>query len=156
MIEFNGQISGKCKDFMINRQIRNQTIALSISCLLFAPIVILMSILVDKLFLMFFVPLFLLIALSFIKPGEKVQKTFLPIRVYVDFEEKIVVRVTENGKIVRLLSSVKRIEDYGDWYYFVFNYEGRDPYFVCQKNLLSVGTISDFEKAFADKITSKV
>ena len=64
MIEFNGQISGKCKDFMINRQIRNQTIALSISCLLFSPIVILMSILVDKLFLIFFV-IFLSMFFSF-------------------------------------------------------------------------------------------
>ena len=156
MIEFTGQISGQCKKFILKRQVRNQTIASAISCLLAAPFVIAMSVYIDKLFSIFFIPLFMLISFSLIKPSNKTQKTFLPIRVYIDLEEEIVVRVTENNKVDLSLSSVKRIEDYGDWYYFVFNYDSRDPYFICQKELLSLGTIEEFERLFEGKIIIKV
>ena len=52
----------------------------------------------------------------------------------------------------RMLNSVKEILDYGEWYYFIFNYEDRDPYFVCQKDLLTQGTLEEFEALFEGKI----
>ena len=156
MFEFNGLITGNCKNFLINRQVRNQTIASAITCLLFTPVVIALSVLIDIAFLILMIPLSMLVLFSLIKPGKKTQKSFLPICIRIDSDEGIIVRTTDNDKTVRSISSIKCIEDYGDWYYFVFNYESRDPYFVCQKDLLSIGRIEELEKLFGDKIIRKI
>ena len=47
------------------------------------------------------------------------------------------------------------IIDYGEWYYVKFNLGDRDPYFVCQKDLLKNGTIEEFEALFEGKIERK-
>ena len=155
MFEFNGPITGNCKRFLINRQIKNQTVASTSVCLLFIPIVVSLSVFIDTIILILLIPLLMLVIFSLIKPGEKTQKNIVPICVCIDCEEGVIIRSTANGKTERSLSSIKCIEDYGDWYYFVFNYESRDPYFVCQKDLLSIGEIEEFEKLFDDKIIKK-
>ena len=77
----------------------------------------------------------------------------MPICVFVNLEEETIVRQCENGnEAFHMISTIKSVEDYGEWYYFIFNYADRDPYFICQKSLLSKGTIEKFEELFADKI----
>lgn len=51
-----------------------------------------------------------------------------------------------------MLSAVKCVKDYGEWYHFEFNFSDRDMYFVCQKSLLTEGSIEEFESLFADKL----
>lgn len=52
----------------------------------------------------------------------------------------------------RTLMDVKEVRDYGDFYYLVFPFGKYSYRFVCQKNLLTQGTLSDFETLFADRI----
>ena len=51
-----------------------------------------------------------------------------------------------------MISSICQIVDYGEWYYLVFDYGDKDLYFVCQKDLLTGGTIEEFENIFEGKI----
>ena len=46
--------------------------------------------------------------------------------------------------------------DYGECYYFKFNFGERDRFFVCQKSLLTEGTIEEFEELFEDVIVRKI
>lgn len=50
---------------------------------------------------------------------------------------------------------VKEVEDLGDSYRILFDFPGCSPMFLCQKDLITEGTIEDFEELFADKIVRK-
>lgn len=52
----------------------------------------------------------------------------------------------------RCLKDVKEVRDYGEFYYFVFYLRGYSYRFVCQKSLLSKGTLEEFESLFEGKI----
>ena len=53
------------------------------------------------------------------------------------------------------LSKVKKVVDAGDWYYVVFKGGSINSAFVCQKNLLTKGTLDEFEKLFEGKLVRK-
>ena len=55
-------------------------------------------------------------------------------------------------KSEREFSSIKKIIDYGEWYKIAFSHEKQDDSFVMQKNLITHGTIEEFEQLFKDKI----
>ena len=55
-----------------------------------------------------------------------------------------------------MIDSVDTVIDYGDWYHLLFNFEDRDTYFVCQKNLLTKGTLEEFEALFDGKIERRL
>ena len=49
-----------------------------------------------------------------------------------------------------MLNEVKRVYDYRCWYYLEIDFG--DPYFICQKDLLTEGTLEEFEALFEGKI----
>ncbi len=154
MIEFRGELTGECKRFLLRRQIRNQSIVSAIVFVLFSIPMVVLAVSDDPIWLLGFIPLIMLMILSVITPSKKDQKKFMPICVCIDLEEEtIVVHHSETSERFRMISAVKCVEDYGEWYYFVFNYENRAPYFVCQKSLLQKGTLEQFEEIFQYKIT---
>lgn len=55
---------------------------------------------------------------------------------------------------IRKIKKVKKVYDFGEWYYILFKWDLSD-YIICQKNLLSKGSIEDFEKIFEGKIIRK-
>ena len=81
---------------------------------------------------------------------------FMPQRIFIDLEENMVVHQCEKMERFHGLDSVQTVFDYGKWYHFKFDYTNRDMYFVCQKDLISQGTIEEFEELFKDKIERKV
>ena len=87
-------------------------------------------------------------------PGKQSQSTFMPQKVYVDLKDKMLVCKCEQKEQIHSIDSVYQVIDYGEWYYFKFNFGERDRFFVCQKSLLTEGTIEEFEKLFEDKIVS--
>lgn len=56
---------------------------------------------------------------------------------------------------VRPVEKVKKVIDVGDWYYIIFKFGDIGNSWVCQKDLLTKGTIDDFEKIFDGKIVRK-
>ena len=89
------------------------------------------------------------------KPLSKVYK--LSKTIIFDSEKGIISVIIENAnnKPQKFkVKNIKKIEDYGDWYYIRFKFDITASV-VCQKNLIVEGTIEDFEKLFADKIIRK-
>ena len=152
MIEFKGELTGACKKFLLREQSKGQTIASLIAVGLFSVPTAWISIRWNPLVALFFIPYAMLILFSILPPGKSAQKIFMPKRVFIDLEEQTIVHECEKMERFHMLDSVKQVIDYGDWYYFKFNYEDRDPYFVCQKSLLTQGTLEEFEALFTDKI----
>lgn len=63
----------------------------------------------------------------------------------------------QNGIIkTKAISKVKKVIDYGEFYYlFVYRWDASYG-IVCQKDLLIEGTIEEFEKLFEGKIKQKI
>lgn len=57
--------------------------------------------------------------------------------------------------IVKSVEKVKAVIDVGEWYYIIFKFGDIGNSWVCQKDLLTKGTIDEFEKIFEGKIVRK-
>lgn len=152
MIEFKGELTGECRKFLLKKQVKIQAIASIITATIFMIPTILAAIFWKPIALIFLIPLGLLVIFSLVTPSKSDQKIFMPKRVYVDTEEESIVHECEKMERFHMLYSVERVLDYGEWYYFIFNYANRDLYFVCQKSLLTNGTLEEFEELFEGKI----
>lgn len=155
MIEFKGPLTGEAEKFLLKKQVQILSTTMMIVTILFGIPIVLCSIYIRPLILLFLAPIIMLLVYSFITPSKKDQKMFMPQRVFIDLEENMIVHQCEKMERFHNLDSVNRVFDYGDWYYFKFDYANRDMYFVCQKNLISQGTIEEFEELFKDKIERK-
>ena len=147
MIEFNGDISGNSRQFLFRLQSKYMVMATSITSVIFLIPIILAAVYWDALALLFIIPLAMMVGFSFIHYDNCV-----PNRIFIDTEEETIVHFSKQGERFHMLSSVKCVKDYGEWYHFEFNYFDRDMYFVCQKSLLTQGSIEEFENLFADKL----
>ncbi|MBQ7362821.1 MAG: hypothetical protein IJW48_00050 [Clostridia bacterium] len=152
MIDFNGEINGDCKRFLLKKQIKIQVKVSLIVAILFAVPIILTSVFWKTIALLMFLPFAFAIVFSALPPSRGSQRIFVPQRVYIDTEEQTIVHKCAKLERFHMLSSVKAVIDYGEWYYFIFEFEDRDPYFVCQKSLLTEGTLEEFEALFEGKI----
>ena len=55
----------------------------------------------------------------------------------------------------RDMVDVKKVYDYGEYYFITFYFPAKSQQFICQKDLLVSGTIEEFEGLFAGKIVRK-
>lgn len=152
MIEFRGELTGECKKFLLKKQRHMQTTAMSFVLLPFCIVSILAAIFWKPIALAFTIPFILTLILSALPASKGDQKVFMPKRIYIDLEEAVIVHECEKMERFHMLNTVETVEDYGEWYYFIFEFEDRDLYFVCQKDLLTQGTIEEFETLFEEKI----
>ena len=74
-------------------------------------------------------------------------------RVFTDGE--YIVAVCNACSDSRLISAATKVFDYGSFYYISFPMGQKSDKFVCQKNLLTQGTLEEFEVLFEGKITIK-
>lgn len=152
MIKFEGMLSDKCKKFIIKKQMKLQIIACSITAILFSiPVLFAIFLWKPIAAVGLFPPVFFLL-LSLIPPGKSTQGLFIPQIILFDLEEETVIHKCEKMERFHMINSITKVIDYGEWYYLIFQYSDRDLYFVCQKDLLTEGSIEDFEDLFKDKI----
>ena len=64
---------------------------------------------------------------------------------HIEYESK-------QATVYRSTCDVKIVRDYGDFYDIISYFGKGSDFFVCQKSLLSYGTLGDFEKLFSGKI----
>ena len=155
-IEFKGVLTGKCKKFLLMKQIMIQAIAALVVMVIFVPPIIVVSIHWKSIVLLLLIPIFLYVLVSLLPPGKNSQKIFMPKRIFLDLEEGTIVNECEKNERFHMISSVKKVLDYGEWYHVKFYFSDRDLYFVCQKNLITQGTLEEFEKLFEDKIERRI
>lgn len=156
MIEFCGQLSDKVVHYMLKQEAISGVIISLIILMVVVIITIILGLMWDWIVLLCnIIPVLMIILTLFCyrKPTKKLRNLIMPNRVCI-LEDTI---ECENGHFyhIRFLSDIKKIIDFGEWYHIIFKYAERNQCFVCQKTLISKGTIEDFEKLFEGKINRK-
>ena len=68
-------------------------------------------------------------------------------------EEDYVLCVSDKYTETRSINDVKKVIDHGEYYELCFSFGKLSDKFICQKNLITKGTIQEFETLFSGKIT---
>lgn len=152
MIEFKGSLSNDCKKYLIRRAKKISFLGLFFPCvLLLIPFIFLA--LQNSIFIIAVVALLLLPFVAFIKFPKSSLGLILPC--IITIENNMIYSKGERFEYSKPISSIKNVIDFGEWYHIFFYYRDRCENFVCQKDLLKIGTIEDFESLFEGKIIRK-
>ena len=147
MIEFSGQISGQTLNYILNQERKRGLIAACIVSVLAAIAIVVVAVIYDTVYLIGLAFPVIFVVISVIaKPGKSTYHQ----RVYIEGD----MLVSENAEFSfsRKLDQVETVIDFGEGYHIIFYSAYRCPKFICQKSLLTKGTIEEFEKLFSDKI----
>ena len=159
MVEFNGYINGKAEKHFwhISRKFVFRLIVFAMIVLL--PIFIYLSARYNyfELLIAFVIAFALFCLLPFIIPVTKKQKeATIPKRIYIEEDGYSgpdgIVAETNSEKTHRYISDASRVIDYGEFYHICFPFGKICNEFICQKNLLTKGTLEEFEALFEGKI----
>ena len=77
----------------------------------------------------------------------------LPQLIYT--ERETITCVSETYTEVAHINDVSKVVDHGDFYQLVFPYGKKTNKFICQKDLLTRGSLAEFEALFIGKIERK-
>ena len=159
MVTFEGVLSEKCKKFII----KNVCVIFALTGTIAQTIFMIcvgafghvngIKFLVDfsihfGLVMLLVTPTFIFFAMSM----KQTQKEYIPTKIYVNTVEETIVIQLENCQKKHAIDAVNEIVDYGEWYQIKFRAGDWDISAVIQKDLITQGTIEEFEKIFYDKI----
>ena len=75
----------------------------------------------------------------------------LPERLLIDTEERTIVsKIKGVNEAFKMLDNTTKVEDHGDYYAFYFNNSISGLGFIAQKDLITQGTIEEFEEIFEE------
>ena len=150
MIVFEGQISGKCKEGVLRKGAKNSFIGGLITSILFAIPTVVLALKIDLIILLFFLVIIPFPFLAAIPPKEKYYPMIFPSKVTIDTKTGRMTTQSSQFYAESSIGEVVKVSDEGEWYLiYVKSKEGR---FICQKDLLTNGTLDEFEKKFKDKL----
>ena len=154
MIEFAGHLNENAKKFLIKKYMKRMIITAIVLYLVFGVPTIIFALTVDRMAYLFMIAVFLAPVLFTIPIFTKsTQNELFPYRALIDKEEGTIVIqpvVGEKNERFSMLEEVKSVNDYGDWYHMIISKQ--DIYFIFQKDLITQGTIEEFESIFEGKI----
>lgn len=155
MIEFCGNLQGQARKFAIKQMNKISVVASIIVAVLVAIAAVLLAVFVDIIILVFLVlsPAVVLAAI-FAKPSKEAEANYFPKQIHI-YKDTLVCK-GENFEYERELSFVESVVDYGEFYQILFDIEHECDKFICQKNLITQGSLDDFEQLFNGKIERKV
>lgn len=153
MIEFKGNLTGTSQEYALkkNAGLTQRFLALGGLCLIPSSYVISVTVLHN--FWIFILPVLFLVAAVITGITYKKHTQQLPTCICIDGGT---IEVGFKFNVVTLdISKVKAVYDRGDFYEIipknVFNFS----VFICQKDLLTEGTLEEFETLFDGKIVKK-
>lgn len=159
MIEFKGEQTGKCREFLFKKYGKIYRTIFLVTAVLFVIVGLWLSTLeggfFDTLSKVAFIGVVLMVVIAFLPFGKMEPKKVLAQRIYIDTEEETIIREHDSSdvkEVFHMLNTVEKVLDYGEWYYFDFAYGDKDNCFACQKDLLTQGTLEEFEALFQGKI----
>ena len=147
---FYGELSAKCKNYLIKRYQRINIIALCPGILFFASLFLIVAIKVHPAYYIAAVSSIGLFGFAFFPISKKTLDSLCPTKVII--EDDLIVSQSDSFYETRDLKQIKEIRDYGEWYSIIFNYGHNSEKFICQKNLIIQGSIQDFDTMFKNKI----
>ena len=157
VFEFTGELSTKVKKRICNickiKTLIILTISMPIALLIVLPMIGLLMENGTKIILITAALIFPLIIIIFalIYPTKYEYPEILPQKIYIT-DDGIIVSQCEKTRREDSIDSVKNVKDNGEWYEINFSGIKHKGFFVCQKDLLTKGTIEEFEKLFEGRI----
>ena len=152
MIEFSGYINGVAEQYFHNKGRKLGNSILLIPLLLFLPGVVVTAIrmqfwqmIVGYCLIITIIPL-----LTLIPKSKKERLSITPKKIFT--EDDCIICIADKYTESRIISDAKQLRDFGEFYEIVFRFGKISDKFICQKNLLSKGTLEEFEKLFSGKI----
>ncbi len=155
MIEFTGFLTGAAEKYFIQKgKVIGRNLLLA-GAILFAPVVIALSLQMKTLLVLYIYLLGLAASLviSLLPKSKKEQAAFTPKRIYTDGES--ITTVADKYVETKFIEDVKAVYDYGAFYELTFPFGKISEKFICQKDLLTKGTLEEFESLFGDKLIRK-
>ena len=155
MIEFNGYLTGKAeKHFQRKARVLGQKILL-ISTVVLLPFCIAWTIRIQNPILLYICCTTFVIAplLLYIPKRKKERLSLTPKCICV--EDECIICIADKYTEQRFISNVKNVYDYGEYYELIFPFGKVSEKFICQKDLLTHGSIEEFESIFREKIIRK-
>ncbi|MCL2061069.1 MAG: hypothetical protein FWH03_00380 [Firmicutes bacterium] len=154
MIEFSGEYSEECKKHLLKTHAVLSFVVALILCVLFSiPVVIGIFmwnwLLVIALFVLISFTIFAAISPFIFK--AKILEALTPKNISID-EEGLIAFEFEKHTVLKRADNIKKIIDKGEWYKIVLLFPKIDG-FIIQKNLITAGTLEEFEKLFKNEIT---
>lgn len=155
MIEFKGDLSKECRDYILNV---NQIIGMIAATIATMPFTIAAIVLTFKYKTMLYllelpVSIFTIVAAYVTKPKGELLEKMMENYVAIDAENVI---YEGGGRYLEIkIDDVKKIIDYGNFYKIKFYFPNTGRSLICQKSLITGGTIEDFEQLFGGLIVRK-
>lgn len=158
MIEFYGILSNECKIARAKKISKKNGLVFLLSTIILGLVVLPIGIVKGLWYYSLGIVLVLVIVtiIAFIVPKRKILNIIIPSYVKINMEFIEIAAVLGNGKNIRKMSRVKKVVDCGTWYEIFFKFGDITNSCVCQKNLIVLGTIEEFEKLFEGKIIRKL
>ena len=155
MIEFTGYFSGKTKKYYIYIERLLGLIVMSFSFVAVFPFwfIAFGHILDFWLTLAIYIGMLLLCLLMLI--FIPFDKKFLPKRIYT--EDGYISVIHENGtEEYKCIADAKIVYDFSEFYAIKFYFGNKSNKFICQKDLITKGTLEEFEALFEGKIERQI
>ncbi len=154
MIEFCGNLQGQARKYAFKQVNKHSIIGSIIAAVLATIAIILLAVFVDVIILVFLVlPPTLILVSIFAKSSKSIEASIFPERIVVD--KDCIISSSAEFRDERELSQINSIIDFGEFYQIIFDAKYESNKYICQKDLITKGTIEDFEKLFENKIVRK-
>lgn len=157
MIEFSGEMSKKCKKFILVREGQAGWVGGTITAIIFIFPTVIASVNSGELIYLIFVPVFVLVPFFAGPPPlfmKKALRLVIPTRVVIE-DDGLIISESDKFHLEGGIENVEKVIDYGEWYKIIFQRGYRSARYVCQKSLITKGTLEEFEKLFEGKIKRK-
>lgn len=152
MIIFDGYLSGSAEKWLHKKNKEFGRNVFLVAVLLFLPIILFFGIETQKwIIIVLYSLLFVIVPLlSIIPQSKKERKMVTPYKIIID-ETTLTCKASKFEEI-KYIQDVKVVKDHGDFYEIIFPFGKVSNNFICQKNLLSKGSLKEFEVLFKTKI----
>ena len=161
MIEFKGELSEQCKEVFFRRYKIALFIILNVTWIIIDIPLIVIGILSIRYSYIWFIfaglccLIVMLNAVPSLNPQEKKYAENLPKRITIAEGKIVKDGCGDKCYIVRDMRFVKKIIDEGKWYQIIFYFPYKVSDCICQKDLITQGSIEEFEKIFEGLIVKK-
>ena len=156
MIEFYGDLSDKNKRILLKFNMLTNMVAGLSTCIIFTAITIIIAAVSNYWIIAWLILLYIAVTiLAICSPyfqKEKTVQLIMPEKISIS-DETIYYSIN-NRLITKPISYVKKVIDYGDHYLIKFSFPKLDGY-LCQKNLLKSGSLTEFEDLFSDRLVKQ-
>ncbi len=154
MIVFSGKLNAACVDYILKKEVKIGRISILIVWSVFCIPLVWLAVFYHPIFALAFVVPVLMLLLTFKRPSQKDCGKIIPKTIVIQEDGKMTAE-GEDFFCTAETENIKKVVDYGEWYQIFFVFPYRNFRFICQKSLLTQGTIEEFEEMFKEQLVRK-